>query len=336
MPIGVMFFLMAAFVVAVIYFTKAAVLQLEQQVDADVFKVKESYLGIIRQKDEQAAEKERLQEATRRIYNLYDLMRELTKAADVAEAFGIFKEHLHRELVVEDCQLVEHSPKDLAKFPSFKDYRFFPLKAKKMVLGELAYKGGQVDEEAFTILAQQFALALRRIRLCKELEDMAITDGLTHLHTRRYLMERFQEEFQRARLKGLALSMLMIDVDFFKRINDQNGHLAGDLVLREVGRFITQHTREIDITGRYGGEEFCVILPDTDKTGALVAAERIRAAVQAGRVLANDAELCVTVSIGVATFAEDAQQMEELLDKADWALYRAKKNGRNRVMGFKV
>ncbi len=331
-----MFLLMIAFVAAVIYFSKAAALQPEQQVDADVFRVKESYLKIIAQKDEQAAEKGRLQEASDRIFNLYDLMRELTRAADVPEAFRIFKDHVHRQLVLDDCHLVEHSPKDISDFPSFKGYKFFSLKAKKMVLGELAYKGLQEDEEAFVILAAQFALALRRIRLYKELEDMAITDGLTHLHTRRYLTERFQEEFGRARLKGLALSLLMIDVDLFKHVNDQYGHLAGDQVLREVGRFISQHTREIDITGRYGGEEFCIILPDTDKAGALVVAERIRAAVQSGRIKAYDTEIAVTVSIGVATFMEDAHQMEELLDKADWALYRAKKTGRNRVVGFSV
>ena len=336
MPFAVMFLLMIAFMAAVVYFAKAAALQVEQQVDADVFRVKESYLHIIQQKDAQSVEKDRLQAASNRIFNLYDLMRALTRAADVPEAFRIFKEHLDRQLVVDDCQLVEYFPKDIADFPSFKGYQFFPLKAKKMVLGELAYKGLVDDDEAFAILASQFALALRRIRLTEDLEDMAITDGLTHLHTRRYLMERFGEEFGRAKLKGLALSLLMIDVDFFKKVNDQYGHLAGDQVLKEVGHFIGQHTREIDITGRYGGEEFCVILPDTDKSGALVAAERIRAAVQGGRIKAYDRELSVTVSIGVATFAEDAHQMEELLDKADWALYRAKKMGRNRVVGFSV
>lgn len=344
MSFAVMFLLMLAFMAAVIYFAKAAVLQLEQQVDEDVFRVKESYLRIIRQKEEQVAEKKRLQEALNRIFNLYDLMRELTRVAEVPEAFLIFKEHVQRQLNLEDCQLVEHVPKDLADFPSFKGYCFFPLKAKKMVLGELAYKWraegpeGMIrpDEDAFAILAQQFALALRRIRLYKELEDMAITDGLTHLYTRRYLAERFQEEFGRAKLKALSLSLLMIDVDFFKKVNDQHGHLAGDQVLREIGRVIRQHTREVDIIGRYGGEEFCVILPDTDKSGALVAAERIRVAVEGGRIKAYDAELAVTVSIGVATFSEDAQQMEELLDKADWALYRAKTAGRNRTLGFGV
>ncbi|MBF0594910.1 MAG: GGDEF domain-containing protein [Candidatus Omnitrophica bacterium] len=337
MYLPLMVLLMLAFAVAVVYFAKAAVLQFEQQTDGDVFRVKEVYLKIIHQKDALAAERIRLQDAAERIFNLYDLMRALTQSVDVPEALGVFKEHLNRQITLEDCQLVEHCPKDLADFPSFKGYSFFPLKAKKKVLGELAYKGLRPeDEEAFFILAQQFALALRRIRLCLELEDMSITDSLTGAHTRRYFSGRFEDEFGRAKLKGLALSLLMIDVDYFKKVNDQHGHLVGDQVLREVSRLIVQHTREIDITGRYGGEEFCVILPDTDKTGALVAAERIRAAVQGGRIKAYDAELSVTVSIGVATFAQDAGQTDELMDKADWALYRAKKMGRNRVVGFSV
>ena len=328
---------MLAFLVAVIYFAKAAVLEFEQQADRDVFKVKESYLAIIRQKDELAAEKVRLQEETNRIFNLYDLMRDLTKATDVPEAFHSFKKHVQRQVVLDDCQLVEHFPDDIGAFPSFKGYKFFPLKAKRIALGEIAYKGlAPKDEEVFAILAHQFALALRRIRLTLDLEEMAVTDSLTLLHTRRHLTERFQEEFGRAKAKGLALSLLMIDVDFFKRINDQYGHLTGDQVLREVSRIVKQHTRGIDITGRYGGEEFCVILPDTDKPGALIAAERIRLAVQEAAIKAYDAALAVSVSVGVATFPEDAQQMDELLDKSDWALYRAKKMGRNRVAGFSL
>jgi diguanylate cyclase (GGDEF)-like protein len=204
-------------------------------------------------------------------------------------------------------------------------------------LGELVYRGLQAkDEETFTILAHQFALVLRRIQLYKDVENMAIKDSLTGLHTRRYLMERFEEEFARTGLKGLSLSILMIDVDNFKRINDEYGHLAGDQVLREVGHLIGQTIRGIDIAGRYGGEEFCVILPDTDKPGALLAAERVRLAIADQKIRAYDASVHVTVSVGVATIPDDAHHMGELMDKADWALYRAKRLGRNRAIGFSV
>jgi diguanylate cyclase (GGDEF)-like protein len=337
MHLYLMLMLIILFVVAVSYFAKAAVLDFEQRADDDVLRVKTMYSRIIEEKDRLADEKRKLQDEADRIFEMYELTREVTATFDEQEAFLAFKDHVNRRLVLEDCRLVEHFPKDINDFPSFKGYRFFPLRTKKMVLGEIAYKGlSDGDEETFTVLAHQFALALRRIRLYNDVENMAITDGLTRMHTRRYLNERFEEEFGRAKLKKLSLALLMIDVDHFKKVNDQYGHLTGDMVLREVARIIGTQIREIDIAGRFGGEEFCVILPDTDKPGALVVAERIRAALHEQKIKAYDAVLPVTVSVGVASFAEDALQMEELLDKADWALYRAKKSGRNRVAGFSV
>ncbi|MBF0619663.1 MAG: GGDEF domain-containing protein [Candidatus Omnitrophica bacterium] len=333
----IMLIMIIAFVALVVYFAKAAVLQFEHQADHDVFKVKEAYAQIIREKDALFAEKARLQAEADGIFSLYELMREITKTFDEQEAFQAFKDHLFRQIHFDDCQLVEPFPDDIEDFPSFKGYQFFSLKAKKAVLGELAYKGiMDRDMGTFTVLANQFALALRRIRLYKEVEEMSVTDSLTRLYTRRYFSERFAEEFARAKLRKSPLSLLMLDVDSFKRVNDQYGHLTGDIVLREVGRIVGLQTREIDITGRFGGEEFCAIFPDTDKPGALLAAERIRAAVAEARIRAYDAVLNVSVSIGVATFPEDARQMDELLDKADWALYRAKKLGRNRVVAFSV
>jgi len=333
----IMFFLMLAFVAAVVYFAKVAVLEFEQKADDDVFRVKRSYLGIIHDKDQLAAEKKRLQDEADRIFNLYALTLEITKTFDENGAFQAFRDHLSRQINFTDCRLIERYPDDMNDFSSFKGYKFFPLKTKKMVLGELAYKGiSEKDEDSFAVLAHQFALALRRIRLYKDVENMAVTDSLTRLHTRRHMMDRFEEEFSRARSRGMALSVLMMDVDFFKRVNDQYGHLTGDQVLREVARLTTQSTREIDIVARYGGEEFCVILPDTDKPGALVVAERIRTAVNGQKIRVYDTALSVSVSVGVATFSEDAHQMDELVDKADWALFRAKKLGRNRVVGFSV
>jgi diguanylate cyclase (GGDEF)-like protein len=337
MHLYLMLMLIILFVVAVSYFAKAAVLDFEQRADNDVVRVKTVYSQIIEEKDRLADEKRKLQDEADRIFAMYELTREVTATFDEQEAFQSFKDHLARRLVLEDCRLVEHFPKDIEDFPSFKGYRFFPLRTKKMVLGEIAYKGlSDQDEETFTILAHQFALALRRIRLYNDVENMAITDGLTRMHTRRYLNERFEEEFGRAKLKKAPLSLLMIDVDHFKKVNDQYGHLTGDMVLREVARIIAVQIREIDIAGRYGGEEFCVILPDTDKPGALIVAERIRLAIHEHKIKAYDATLAISVSVGAAAFPEDASQTEELLDKSDWALYRAKKSGRNRVAGFSV
>lgn len=332
-----MLFILVAFVFLAIYVAKVAVLDFEQHADEDVLQVKEAYSKIIQQKEAMSAEKKILQDEAERIFVLYDLTREITKTFDEDEAFRSFKRALNKQMSVDDCRLVEGFSDQSTDFPSFKGYKFFPLKSKRVVLGELAYRGvATADEEVFSILAHQFALALRRIKLYKEVESMAITDSLTRLRTRRHLSGRFAEEFARAKLRNVPLSVLMLDVDHFKRVNDQYGHLTGDMVLREVGRVITQSTREIDIAGRYGGEEFCVILPDTDKTGALQVAERIRSALADQKIKAYDTMLHVHISIGAATFPEDAQAMEEMMDKADWALYRAKKLGRNRVIGFSV
>ena len=337
MPLLMMFIFVVVFVAVVIYCAKAAVLEFEQAADNDVFRVKSRYLKIIQRKDALALEKQKLRDEADRIFQMYELTREVTATFDEKEAFAAFKAHVSRQLTLEDCRLVDDVPLDVDDPATFEGYRFFPLRAKQMVLGEVAYKGlAESDEEAFTVFAHQLALALRRICLYNEVENLAITDSLTRMNTRRHLTARFEEEFSRAKLRDLPLSVLMIDVDHFKSINDQHGHLAGDAALREIARLIAYHIREIDIAGRYGGEEFCVILPDTDKQGAMVVAERIRFSIAQERIKAYDTTLSVTVSTGVATFPEDAVQIDELLDKSDWALYRAKKSGRDRVVAFSV
>ena len=183
-------------------------------------------------------------------------------------------------------------------------------------------------------MAHQFALALRRLKLYKDIETLAITDGLTGAYTRRYFIERFDEEIKRASLRKSNLSLLMIDADHFKMINDQHGHLAGDQVLKEISNIIQENVREIDIVGRFGGEEFCVVLPDTDMGGARLVAERIRKSAEKRLIKAYDSALRVTLSIGLAIYPSDGKLLEELMDKADWALYRAKSQGRNCVVAF--
>ncbi len=337
MDLYLMLILVVLYILAVSYFARAAVMDFEQRADNDVVRVKTDYLAIMAQKDHLAREKGRLQAEADRIFQMYELTREVTATFDEQEAFMAFKGHMSRFLKVEDCQMLEHFPQDINEFPLFKGYKFFPLRTNKMILGEIAYKGmADADEESFTVLVHQFALGLRRIRLYHEVENMAITDGLTQMHTRRHFGERFDEEFRRAMLRQVPLSVLMIDVDHFKKVNDQHGHLTGDMLLRAVARIISLHIREIDIAGRYGGEEFCILLPDTDKQGALVVAERIRESIHEKGIRAYDTEIRVSVSIGVSSLPDDAIKVEELLDKADWALYRAKKSGRNRVVGFSV
>jgi len=160
----------------------------------------------------------------------------------------------------------------------------------------------------------------------------AITDALTGIYNHRYLHERLSEELHRAREAEHPLSVLFCDLDHFKGYNDTYGHSAGDAVLREVAHLIEQSVRSVDVAGRYGGEEFVVLLVETGREAALAVAERIRERIRAASFSAQGSAL--TVSIGVAGFPEDAERREELLDKADAAMYLAKGRGRDQVAAF--
>ncbi|OGX31327.1 MAG: hypothetical protein A2787_02175 [Omnitrophica WOR_2 bacterium RIFCSPHIGHO2_01_FULL_48_9] len=144
-------------------------------------------------------------------------------------------------------------------------------------------------------------------------------------------MERFEEELKRAHNRKTPLSLLMIDVDYFKRFNDQYGHMVGDQILHKIGMIIKENIRGIDIVGRYGGEEFVVVLPDTDRKGAGFVAERIRSATEATQIQAYDTVVSVTISIGLTVFPDDAESLSQLIEKADQSLYQAKSTGRNRI-----
>lgn len=189
------------------------------------------------------------------------------------------------------------------------------------------------DMEKFAILSGQVALAIQKVKLYAKLQELAITDGLTHLYSRRYFLERFHEELERSKRHSLSLSFLMADIDHFKQKNDQYGHLVGDVILREVAARLKAHVREIDLVGRYGGEEFSILLPDTGAAEAVQVAERIRSAVANKRFTAYDEVIEVTLSIGVGAYPEDGKRADELIETADTFLYQAKQEGRNRVVG---
>jgi two-component system cell cycle response regulator len=163
-------------------------------------------------------------------------------------------------------------------------------------------------------------------------EFLAATDPLTGCLNRRSLLERLEGEFERSRRYGLALSILMVDLDHFKEINDVHGHLAGDDVLRRVGALLRAQLRNVDTVARYGGEEFVAVLPETSFDGALVLAERIREAIAEAKFVHEEIEFTVTASVGVAAPNKDATQTpQDVLAAADEALYRAKNSGRNQV-----
>ncbi len=327
--------LTVAFIAMVFFLAKVIVLRLEQKADEEAMESRALFQKIIGAKDKAFAEKSKLEKEANQIFTLYEMTKDINRHFSETEALNIFKRKLKDNITIDDCQLVEDLEEKESQFNIPEGHSVFVLKTKERRLGYLVYKGVPTkDQEKFAILAHQFALALRRIHLYKDIATMAITDGLTTLYTRRYFLERFDEEVKRAALRKIKLSFLMLDVDHFKMVNDQYGHLTGDAVLKEIGQIIRESIREIDIAGRYGGEEFCVVLPDTDLEGARLVAERIRRSAQDTLIRAYDASIRVTVSIGISCYPTDGKLLEELIDKADWALYRAKSQGRNAVVAF--
>jgi diguanylate cyclase (GGDEF)-like protein len=175
------------------------------------------------------------------------------------------------------------------------------------------------------------SVAVERWQQVSELKRLATTDQLTGLSNRAHFMDIAEAELRRADRFNRDLAVLMLDIDFFKRINDRHGHAAGDEALRLFSRVLTKETREVDLLGRIGGEEFAIVLPETDFEAALLMAERVRAAVeQASFVFHHSAPISVTVSIGVSLL-QAGDSLDSLLVRADNALYQAKHAGRNRV-----
>jgi diguanylate cyclase (GGDEF)-like protein len=189
----------------------------------------------------------------------------------------------------------------------------------------------EADERFFRMISATAANALRNAQLFEDMELKAKTDYLTGLFNHRSFQSMLTAEMARAGRHSHPLSLLIIDLDYLKQVNDQFGHMAGDAVIREVAETIRAGCREYDLPARYGGEEFAVILPETNLTAAVELAERIRDRV-ANRLFSGVGH--VTASIGVANYPANAVGKEELVRVADRALYDAKNNGRNRVSHF--
>jgi diguanylate cyclase (GGDEF)-like protein len=174
----------------------------------------------------------------------------------------------------------------------------------------------------------------RQRRIAHLLETQAHTDPLTGLANRRHFFEAADAELARSRRYEAPLSLLMLDIDRFKEVNDAHGHRAGDRVLQKLAQTCLEVLRNVDVVGRVGGEEFAILLPETASEGAVEVAERLRAAVEAAEVVREEGvPIRVTVSIGAATLAGNAN-LDTLMSQADDALYDAKHRGRNRVCYF--
>jgi diguanylate cyclase (GGDEF)-like protein len=167
----------------------------------------------------------------------------------------------------------------------------------------------------------------------EEIYRMTIVDGLTQIHNKRYLFEALDKELIRARRYERELSLVIFDIDFFKGINDQFGHLAGDHVLRELARVVQERIRRDEVFARYGGEEFVIVLPETGLAGALALAENLRQRVESHVFVFQNERIPVAISVGCAQLLKDDRTAAHLIQRADERLYEAKRGGRNRVCG---
>lgn len=210
-----------------------------------------------------------------------------------------------------------------------------PMLYEKDLLGILTFLSEKTNAlnpyqiELLEVLGNQASTSIANARFHAEIERLAITDGLTGLFNHRHFQERLSQEFSRLERFSEPLSILILDIDHFKEINDTYGHPVGDSVLKGVADVIKKTIRNIDIPARYGGEEFAVIILGTGSHGALNMAERLRKAVMNRTFSAENKTFKVTISIGISTCPNDGKRKEELIEKADKALYQAKKSGRN-------
>ncbi len=213
-----------------------------------------------------------------------------------------------------------------------------PLNAHNKVLGVLAVHSSnpryftQTKLRLLSAFASHVSIAIANAHLYQEAQHLAITDPLTKIYNRRYFFEIAQREFDRAVRYGYPLSILMLDIDHFKAVNDTYGHQIGDIALQNVANRCRESIRDIDILARYGGEEFIILLPNTKQQGALHVAHRIRDKISNVPTNVGEHGIPITVSIGVTTLSKETTTLDMLIGQADTMLYKAKEAGRNCVM----
>jgi len=194
------------------------------------------------------------------------------------------------------------------------------------LLAKFAYHAGNLFERASV---------LERATL---LEELSTSDALTGLYNRRFLNQRLEEEINRSSRQTIEFAVMLLDLDHFKNYNDLCGHLVGDKALKKVAHLLRRSAREMDTVSRFGGEEFCIILPETGRESAMLVAERMRMAVEREPFFSEEQLPSgkLTISIGIARFPHDGTSANNLLSSADLALYRAKHRGRNRIQLFEA
>lgn len=219
----------------------------------------------------------------------------------------------------------------------FRSVMMAPLLVEGRAIGAVfvAYhQVGKYNEERlhfFSLLANQVALAVRNAQLQEGLTQMATRDSMSGLYTHAYFQEHLGKCLVKAKYSNQAVSLMILDMDFFKKVNDNYGHPQGDALLRQLGGVIRSVVSSNETICRYGGDEFTVTMADTNRTKAVVMAEKIRQAVEEFEFVLGSNIVHITISGGVAAYPEDCNTKKELITKADAAMYEAKKQGRNKI-----
>lgn len=205
--------------------------------------------------------------------------------------------------------------------------------AEDVAAGNMDIKLPVTSHDELGIATMAFNQMVEQLRLNREeLEQLTVTDSLTGLTNRIKIIDTIEHHIERYHRFGLPFSLLMIDVDFFKKINDKHGHLAGDAALTRLGKLFTELIRSIDMAARYGGEEFLILLEGTESNDAVTTAERIRSVIENSETDYNGKKIKFTISIGVAQISSPEQDVDDLVQLADEAMYKAKESGRNRTV----
>lgn len=286
-----------------------------------------------------------------RILFLSNALSSIFSDTESSEKIRYFADVLKEDLGITDAELellVDQSTDRITEMCSSLDIPADNIKPLSTLLQEAneglsdlnqAYEKLLRDFKREKLQAELLAQELREtndklVTAIRELQEISTRDYLTGLFNRRYLFTHLEEELYRAERYGVCFSILMFDIDYFKRINDSHGHQSGDLVLQALSECAAASIRDIDILARYGGEEFVVVMPQTDMKGAIAIAERLRVSVEGLVIPIQGKKLNVTVSIGVASYQPHARKVSsvEFVDRADQALYEAKCSGRNRVV----